>query len=75
MPTTKNTTNTVANVFTEIDNKISQAENNSIKTFVSETLSTGSVTMMVIKNEVLDIYEDQMFERASKRAKRMTQGL
>jgi hypothetical protein len=56
-------------VFASIDAKTAQIKNSPIREFVSNSLAVGSLVAVIASNELESILEQQLLEKAQRRAK------
>ena len=72
---TNNNNELLLNAFAKVDTIIDDSKNSSIKNAVKTTLQAVSLTASIINNELIDVLEDQVIDRATKRAKLLAKGL
>ena len=61
--------------FAQVDSRVDELHNSSIKSAFRSTLSVVALTGAIISNELVDVLEDQYIDRAKKRANLLAKGV
>ncbi len=71
----QNTNQILLDAFAQVDSKVDELHNSSIKSAVRSTLTVVALTGAIIANELTDVLEDQYVDRAKKRASLLAKGV
>jgi len=67
--------NTVVDIFSQLDEERVRAANSPIRSTIKETFRTASTTLRIIRREVESYEDEQVIELARKRTALLAQGL